>query len=392
MTKRITIVLVTPDESFEIQGNIIKDLIQRNLIREREVVDTDECSITIDLEESMTSPKVKSQVMNKFRPYIDIRQSKFDDGGGVDANTSPTVTSGSAENKSTSDQNGEGAGSGIVVGVGEGMGNANLKGTTFIAGNDKRRSKIKLDEIIHDQSQYTATEYPRITYGPKDSTIYLPTKQESYSVGLMTKSDVNFLNKKIEEQFEIFSSDLPENKGNIVPPVASPDDVLVVHNEETPPRPDEKHVIPDDQLRGLNEDRSKDARDPNNNQAHVITKKDLIDIIRQGQEANTDTTNCAVLPVLKRIEEKLSPKEELVQRMLAFNEQFGIDQMVYSLQTAVGGYMAKKATTNLVRKTAENAAEKNLGPGTGQYASKAVKPVAQVAGKQAGNLAKNILK
>jgi hypothetical protein len=391
MTKRITIVLVTPDETFEVQGKIIKDLIDRKLLREREVVDTNECSITIDLEESMTSPKIKSQVMNKFRPYLDIRQSKFDDGG-VDANTSSTATSGSQENISTSDQNGEGARSGIVVGVGEGMGNANLKGTTFIAGNDKGRSKIKLDEIVHDQSQYTATEFPKITYGPKDSTIYLPVKQESYSVGLMTRSDVNFMNKKFEEQFEIFSSDLPENKGNVIPPVASPDDVLVVHNEETPPKADEKHVVPDPELRDMNEQRSQDARDPDNNQAHVFTKKDLIEIIRKGQETNTDVTHNAILPVLKKIEEKISPKEELIQRMLAFNEQFGIDQMVYSLQTAVGSYMAKKATTNLVRKTAENAAEKNLGPGTGQYASKAVKPVAQVAGKQAGNLAKTILK
>lgn len=391
MTKRITIVLVTPDETFEVQGKIIKDLIDRKLLREREVVDTNECSITIDLEESTTSPKIKSQVMNKFRPYLDIRQSKFDDGG-VDANTSPTATSGSQENISTSDQNGEGARSGIVVGVGEGMGNANLKGTTFIAGNDKGRSKIKLDEIVHDQSQYTATEFPKITYGPKDSTIYLPVKQESYSVGLMTRSDVNFMNKKFEEQFEIFSSDLPENKGNVIPPVASPDDVLVVHNEETPPKADEKHVVPDPELRDMNEQRSQDARDPDNNQAHVLTKKDLIHIIRQGQETNTDVTYNIVLPVLKKIEEKLNPKEELIQRMLAFNERFGLDQMVYSIQSAVGGYMAKKATTNLVRKTAENAAEKNLGPGTGQYASKAVKPVAQVAGKQAGNLAKTILK
>jgi hypothetical protein len=163
--KKIVISLINPDETFETQTKIVNGLLDAGLIEQKEVISINDYEILLELFQAINAPKVKTKVITTYRPYVNIQQSSFDDGGGaVNANTSDSVTSGSPENVSTSDQNGEGAGSGIVVGVGEGMGNANLKGTTFIAGNDKKRSKINLDEIIHDQSQYTATEYPQITY------------------------------------------------------------------------------------------------------------------------------------------------------------------------------------------------------------------------------------
>lgn len=392
--KKIVISLINPDETFETQTKIVNGLLDAGLIEQKEVISINDYEILLELFQAINAPKVKTKVITTYRPYVNIQQSSFDDGGGaVNANTSDSVTSGSSENVSTFDQNGEGAGSGIVVGIGEGMGNANLKGTTFIAGNDKRRSRINLDEIIHDQSQYTATEYPQITYAQEQSTLYLPATQTSYSVGQMTKADVKFLNKKFEEQFSIFSSDFDENKGTIIPPVASAADVVVNHNM-TPgaPKPDESRVLSNGEIRELSENRSKDARDPDNSPALVNTKAELIAIIRKGQMPNQTQVQEAVIPALRKIEERLTPKEELIQRMLAFNERFGIDQMAYSITSAIGSYATKRATTKLVQQAVANKAEEHLGPGTGQLAAKASKPAAQVVGKQAGKLASSLLK
>lgn len=380
--KRVILALVTPDETFEVQTKIVNELIDNGVIEQREVINVNEDSIELNLDQALVASKVHTKVM-KFRPYLNLQQCKFDDGGGVDANTSPSATSGSEENVSTSDQNGEGARSGIVVGVGEGMGNANLKGTTFIAGNDKKRSKINLDEIVHDQSQYTAESYPQITYNEEQSTIYLPATQTSYSVGKMTKSDVSFMNKKFEQQYSVFSSDLDENKGTIVPPVASPDDVKVEHNMEPgAPKPDPQRIVGDSELNDLNNDRSKDARDPDFSPALVNTKAELIAIIRKGQMPNQTQVQEGILPVLHRIEKNTTPKEELIQRMLAFNEKFGIDQMVYSLTDKVANKVVAAGvaagTRKVVNKGIENATgvqQKGIGNAAGIKTYQAVNKV-----------------
>lgn len=372
--KRINIILSSADEDFNIQTKIVEDLLKKNLVTQREVINVDEGSILIELEQPFDAPKIKTRIIQTYKPYVDLTQSKFDDGGSAGGGgVSAAVTSGSNTNVSTSDQNGEGKQSGIVVGVGEGMGNANLKGTTFIQGQNSR-SKVNVDDILHDQHQYTATECPQIKYcgDNVESIITLPVRQESFSVGIMTQSDVKFFNRRFEEQMSIFASDENDNKGTIQPPVSSPDDIVPKHNMKDP----KADPADDEYIRQQNEMRHADARDPENAPISPITKKELAEIFRKGVER-------ANLPTLQV---PASPKAELIQRLLAFNAEFGLDQMVYSIGDAIEKtatkFVAKKATKQLVRQTAANAAEKHLGPGTGQAASNVARPVANMAAKQ----------
>lgn len=380
------IVLKQPDEDYEIQSRMVDSLIKKRLISQRDVINITESTIEINADEGIANKASVALTLGGFNRYMDMKQCEFSDGG-ISGGVSDSVTSGTG-NLSTSDQNGEGVNSGIVVGVGEGMGNANLKGTTFITGN-KGRSKIDVNEILYCKDNYTKNSCPQITYnGSVESTVFIPATQETYSVGVLSSSNVNYLNEQFLAQQKIFSdyaSEEPENKGNIAPMLTT-GDILPDHNMDVP-KADPAMVVEDDQLRKLSEDRSKDARDPLNVPANVLTRRQLSDVIAHGTSSKSE------LPTL-------NPRAELIQRMLAFAAHYDLDQCLYSVTSFVAKQGTKMAVKGAVKSTINGVAQRQVAPYAGEDAANKVGSAANkmTAGvrnnvaNQAGNIAAKMFK
>lgn len=326
--KKIVIVLSTPDETYEVQGKIVDSLISKAHVPQRNIVEVTEESITI--ESNMPLPLVKQVILRDYHTTVNMSQSEFCDGGA----SSPS------------------AGAGDATGSNPGMGDANLRGT------DTKPKKINVDDVLHDQSQYSATDYPVITYHSDSDCTITMIDQSVFSVGQLTADTVDKLNEKLHESWTAFSAGVDENSG-------SPSEVerkvqvdALVPQHQTYEKMMESGAKMDPYITVQNDKLHADARDPERTPVANMLIRDLSDVFHKGERTdkridnvNHNNENESLVPKLEVTELPRVSKPELIQRLLAFSATFDIDEDNFSvMDRVVAGAVTGAAANTVARK------------------------------------------